>query len=112
MEEWRKFSLTEAEAPGVMVEDDAMGDSKHLGSHCLLGKMLTDRLFNKKVMKSTMLRIWGLTRGIIVKDIGENLFVFQFTDASECELVLNGTPWLFDNHLLALNDFDGSCPAN
>jgi hypothetical protein len=112
VEEWRKFSLTEAEAPGLMVEDDAMGDSKHLGSHCLLGKMLTDRLFNKKVMKSTMLRIWGLTRGIIVKDIGENLFVFQFTDASECEWVLNGTPWLFDNHLLALNDFDGSCPAN
>ena len=66
----------EAEAPGFTVEDDAMGDSKQLGSHCLLGKLLTDRLFNKKAMKSTMLRIWGLTWGITVKDIGENLFVF------------------------------------
>ena len=75
-EEWLKFSLMEAEALGFTVEDDAMGDSKQLGSHCLLGKLLTDRLFNKKAMKSTMLRIWGLTWGITVKDIGENLFVF------------------------------------
>ncbi|GMY19635.1 hypothetical protein FCV25MIE_14874, partial [Fagus crenata] len=41
----------EAEAPGFTVEDDAMGDSKQLGSHCLLVKLLTDRLFNKKAMK-------------------------------------------------------------
>lgn len=109
--EWRKFSLTEAEAPGFVVEDDAMGISKALGSNCLLGRLITDKYFNKEAMKSSMLRLWGLARGITVQDIGENLFVFQFSNEYERTRVLNGSPWLFDNYLLALNEFDGSCPA-
>ena len=67
----------EAEAPGFTVEDDAKGDSKQLGSHCLLVKLLTDRLFNKKVMKSTMLRIWGLTQGITIKTLAKTFLSFS-----------------------------------
>ncbi|GMY22288.1 protein at-4/1 [Fagus crenata] len=111
VEEWRKFSLTEDEAPGFMVDGDAMGNAKVLGSHCLLGKLITDKYFNKEALKSSMLRLWGLACGITIQTIGANLFVFQFKDEFERERVLQGTPWLFDNHLLALIVFDGSCPA-
>ena len=112
LEKWRKFSLTEDEAPGLEVEADAMGNSMALGSNYLLGRLITDRLFNREAFKSSMLRLWGVTRGITVKDIGENLFVFQFTQAAERNRVLKGSPWLFDNYLLALTEFDGSCPAS
>ena len=111
VEEWRKFSLTEDEAPGFTVDGDAMGNAKVLGSHCLLGKLITDKYFNKEALKSSMLRLWGLACGITIQTIGANLFVFQFKDEFERERVLQGTPWLFDNHLLALNVFDGSGPA-
>jgi hypothetical protein len=106
VEEWRRFSLTEDEALGFVMEDDAMGNSKVLGSHCLLGKLITERYFNKAALKSTMLRLWREGRGILVQDHGDNLFVFQFKDEFERKRVVNGSPWLFDNYLLALNEFD------
>jgi hypothetical protein len=112
LEEWQKFSLTEDESPGFTLDDDAMGNSRVIGSHCLLGKLITDRYFNKEALKNNMLRLWGVSRGITVQDMGDNLFVFQFKNAYERDRVMSGTPWLFDNHLLALNEFDGSCPAS
>ncbi|GMY34303.1 hypothetical protein FCV25MIE_29545 [Fagus crenata] len=112
VEEWRNFSLTENEALGLTIEDDAMGSSKAMGSHALLGKLLTEKYFNKEAFKATMLRLWGVSRGITVQGIGDNLFVFNFKDEFERCRVQNGSPWLFDNYLLMLKEFDGSCPAS
>lgn len=111
VEEWRKFSLTEDEGAGFTVEEDAMGNSLVQGSHCLLGKLITDKPFNKVALKSTMLRLWRVARGTMTQIIGDNLFIFQFKDEFERTRVLNGSPWLFNNYLLALNEFNGSCPA-
>uniref|UniRef100_A0A2N9F0P5 Reverse transcriptase domain-containing protein n=1 Tax=Fagus sylvatica TaxID=28930 RepID=A0A2N9F0P5_FAGSY len=111
LDDWRKFSLTEAEAPGFGVGEDAMGATKKLGSKSLLGKLITNKFFSKDAMKSMMLRLWGESRGISVQDISDNLFVFQFPDEHERTRVMNGSPWMFDNYLLALKEFDGSIPA-
>ncbi|GMY38425.1 hypothetical protein FCV25MIE_33669 [Fagus crenata] len=111
VEEWRKFSLTEDEGAGFTVEEDAMGNSLVQGSHCLLGKLITDKPFNKVALTSTMLRLWGVARGTTAQIIGDNLFIFQFKDEFERTRVLNGSPWLFNNYLLTLNEFNGSCPA-
>jgi hypothetical protein len=62
LDDWRKFSLTEAEAPGFGVGEDAMGATKTLGSKSLLGKLITDKFFSKDAMKSMMLRLWGIAR--------------------------------------------------
>uniref|UniRef100_A0A2N9G564 DUF4283 domain-containing protein n=1 Tax=Fagus sylvatica TaxID=28930 RepID=A0A2N9G564_FAGSY len=59
-----------------------------------------------------MLRLWGFARGITIQTMGDNLFLFQFSDEFERERVFQGSPWLFDNYLLALNAFDGSCPIH
>ena len=111
LDDWRKFSLTEAEAPGFAVEEDAMGETITIGAKCLLGKLVTDKFFSKEALKAMMLRLWGASRGITVKTIKDNLFVFQFPDEYERTRVMNGSPWLFDNSLLALKEFDGSTPA-
>ena len=120
LEDWRKFSLTEMEAPGFKVEEDVMGESRTIGSKCLLffliyskcllGKLITDKLFSKEALKTTMLRLWGASRGITAANISDNLFAFQFPNEYERTRVLNGAPWLFDNYLLALQEFDGSIP--
>ena len=106
-----KFSLTEDKAQGFTVENDAMGNSKVVDSHCLLGKLITNRYFNRAALKTTMLRLWGEGRGITVQDMGVNLFIFQFKDEVKCGRVMNGAPWMFDKYLLVLKEFDGSCPA-
>ena len=112
VEEWRKFSLTKDEAPRFIVEGDAMGKAKEMGSHCLLGKLIIDKYFNRAVFKTTMLRLWGFAWGMTIQTMGDNLFLFQFSDEFERERVMQGSPWLFDNYQLALNAFDGSCPVH
>ena len=111
VKEWMKFSLTEDKAQGFTVENDAMGNSKVVDSHCLLGKLITNRYFNRAALKTTMLRLWGEGRGITVQDMGVNLFIFQFKDEVKCGRVMNVAPWMFDKYLLVLKEFDGSCPA-
>ena len=111
LEDCRKFSLTETEAPGFKVEEDAMGESRTTGSKCLLGKLITEKLFSKEVLKTTMLRLWGASRGITATNISDNLLAFQFPNEYERTRVLNGAPWPFDNYLLALQEFDRSIPA-
>ena len=106
------FSLTEDEAPGFIIAEEAMGDSEAIVSHCLLGKLLTAKFCNKAALKATMLRIWGAASGVVAQDMGRNLFLFQFQNDADFKRVLHGSPWLFDNNLLVLNVFDGSCPAN
>lgn len=71
-----------------------------------------DKYFNRVALKTTMLRLWGFARGITIQTMGDNLFLFQFSDEFERERVFRGSPWLFDNYLLALNAFDGSCPIH
>lgn len=112
VDEWRRFSLTEDEALGFTVADDAMGNAKTLGTHCLLGKLLTNKYYNRAAFKSTMLRLWGKGREVSVQDFVENLFLFQFKDEVDSKRVLQGSPWLFDHFLLVLNEFDGSIPAH
>lgn len=112
VDEWRRFSLTEDEALGFTVVDDAMGNAKTLGTHCLLGKLLMNKYYNRAAFKSTMLWLWGRGREVSVQDIGENLFLFQFKDEVDSKQVLQGSPWLFDHFLLVLNEFDGSIPAH
>uniref|UniRef100_A0A2N9G0A2 Endonuclease/exonuclease/phosphatase domain-containing protein n=1 Tax=Fagus sylvatica TaxID=28930 RepID=A0A2N9G0A2_FAGSY len=71
-----------------------MGNSEVIGAHCLLGKLLSYKFFNKGALKSTMLRLWGGARGTTAHDIGKNLFVFQFqNDYERCRF--HGVPLFY-----------------
>lgn len=39
-------------------------------------------------------------RGVCIKDIGPNLFLFQFFHELDLARVMDGNPWTFDQHLL------------
>ena len=54
VEDWRRFSLTEDEAPGFIIAKEAMGDSEAIGSHCLLRKLLIAKFCNKATLKATI----------------------------------------------------------
>lgn len=43
-----------------------------------------------------------------IKEIGKNLFKFQFSHLKDKERVLQGAPWRFDKKLLGLGEFDGA----
>ncbi|XVF68710.1 hypothetical protein PTKIN_Ptkin11bG0023300 [Pterospermum kingtungense] len=64
---------------------------------CLMGRFLTDRSINFMAMRSHMVEIWHPVKGIHVKDLNPNLFLFQFFHEIDLQRVLEGGPWVFDN---------------
>lgn len=70
---------------------------------CLVGRFLTEKNINVRVMKSKMADLWRPAKGITIKDIKPGLFLFQFYHVDDMLWVKNGGPWSFDNALLVLN---------
>lgn len=45
---------------------------------CLAGKLWTESSFNTGALQSTIKQIWKLKNGVEIREIGNNLFSFQF----------------------------------
>ena len=58
-------------------------------------------------MKNVLSMIWKVSSGMVVKEVGERLFVFQFEDNMDKERVFMKQPWTFNKSLLILANFDG-----
>lgn len=54
-----------------------------------------------------MNQIWALSRGMVVRAIDSNTFVFQFFHWKDKLKILEGRPWSFDQKLLVLNEIVG-----
>lgn len=80
---------------------------------CVVGRFLTDKNINSRVMKSKMADIWRPARGINIKDLKPGVFLFQFFHEDDMAWVINGGPWSFDNAMLALGVIPrGEDPVN
>ena len=75
-------------------------------SHCLVGHFLTDRSINFAAMGHTIVPIWRPVKGVHaigqVKEIRDNLYIFQFFHERDIHRALNDGPWSFSNHTLII----------
>ncbi|KAL2925745.1 Copper homeostasis protein cutC-like protein, partial [Bienertia sinuspersici] len=107
IEGWKKFNLTEDEENEIdmdEVPDDDMAPQVELA---LVGKLFTNSSFNIEAMKSVLRSSWKPIKGLAVREIDHNLFIFQFFYASDRARVIDQSPWSFDNHLLLLREISG-----
>lgn len=73
----------------------------------LVGKLFTNSVFNIEAMKSVLRSSWKPLKGMVVREIDKNLFVFQFFCPMDRAKVIDQSPWSFDNHLLLLKEISG-----
>ncbi|XP_028090831.1 uncharacterized protein LOC114291039 [Camellia sinensis] len=102
----RTLSLTLEEDTVVRLGGDSTSLMMGKSDMCLVSKLLTRRPFNVDAMKSTLLSVWQPTKGMQVRVIGDNLFVFVFGHVVDKRRVLLNGPWTFDKHLLMLGEMD------
>ncbi|KAJ8755542.1 hypothetical protein K2173_019340 [Erythroxylum novogranatense] len=69
---------------------------------CLVGMFLTYNCINFVSMKETLADLWHPLAGISISDLGAKRILFRFYAAVDMDRVLDGTPWLFNRHLLLL----------
>ncbi|PQQ10307.1 uncharacterized protein Pyn_17609 [Prunus yedoensis var. nudiflora] len=99
--------LTEDENDAIQVEQHDIDDVGERLKMSLVGKVFTTNGFNREAFKQTMLKIWNTAREVVVKDLGENLFLFIFATEGDRLKVLRSGPWNFDKALVLLEVPDG-----
>lgn len=84
----------------VLDGEEAEGGS----SLCLIGKVLTNKNFNAFGLLETMKKAMNPSRGFTAKEIGKNLFSFQFRTKRDMEAIIDREPWHFDKRILMLKE--------
>ena len=59
---------------------------------CLAGRFLTNRPIDFQAMQHRMASLWQRGRGVHVKEIDPNLYLFQFYHEVDIERVMEGSP--------------------
>ncbi|KAK7816576.1 hypothetical protein CFP56_043919 [Quercus suber] len=94
---WEKFSLSESEGRHFVVED-GVGEREFF----LVARFYTGWVLSMEAIAKTLKGIWRTRRGFEVRDMGEHRVLFIFRDERDVEQIMNGEPWSFDKHLVAL----------
>ncbi|KAL8473666.1 hypothetical protein ACS0TY_030493 [Phlomoides rotata] len=74
---------------------------------CLVGMVLTNKPFNAFGLLETMRKAMNPQRGFTAKEIGKNLFSFQFRSTADMLGVLSREPWHFDKNIILLKELGG-----
>ncbi|KAJ8426626.1 hypothetical protein Cgig2_016069 [Carnegiea gigantea] len=101
-EAWQNLKLTAGEEQVITTEEDDDTTSGELISLYLLGRLHTSNSFNLRAMKSVLRNVWKPSKGLVMRDLDSNLFIFQFFFAADRDFVLNEGPWAFDGYILLL----------
>lgn len=102
--EWDKLKLTEEEEDTVEFKEEILEDRREEIKLSLIGKFLMTNTFSMRAMKSVMQTILQPSKGIVVRELGRNLFLFQFFLRKDKDFALSEGPWSFDGHLLLLKE--------
>ncbi|KAK6147743.1 hypothetical protein DH2020_018655 [Rehmannia glutinosa] len=94
------MQLEEEEEGGLLIENTDDGAETQDLRWCLVGRFLSDRQVNFLAMKNTLAAIWRPVKGVFIKDLGPNLFLFQFFHELDLARVQSNGPWTFDNLML------------
>ncbi|KAL2940034.1 HTH-type transcriptional regulator GalR [Bienertia sinuspersici] len=104
-DKWRNMTLTEADSDALIEDDEPDELTEELVAHSLVGKLMTNIPFNPEALKNTMKSLWKPTKGLVVREIEDNIF-------GDREKVLDQGPWSFDGKLLLLKEIrKGEQPA-
>lgn len=101
-----RFALTNAEQEGVVIDSITVIGIR-TKRFLLVGKLLTDKPYNKEALRRTLYSIWRPKTKVTIVDIGYQKIDCAFNSKDECDTVLRGDPWLFNGYLMVLAKADG-----
>lgn len=105
-EMYARMSVEDDEGGGLIPPDLTESRDREELHWSAIGSFLTDRPINVLAMKNIMAAIWRPVKGVWIKELGPNLFIFQFFHELDLERVINGGPWTFEQHLLIFSKLE------
>jgi hypothetical protein len=102
------LKLSWAEKKGIKLGKQIVGGVKGDEWHAV-GKVPSEKPISSEGIQQTLGRIWCADRGMIYKEMGDNLFLFHFNHQSGERRALEDGPWMAGHSLLVMVKYDGKC---
>ncbi|XP_042988612.1 uncharacterized protein LOC122316143 [Carya illinoinensis] len=109
-EKWKELKLREEEKMVIEIDDEVPRDLLMKEQRTLLEKFCSNRLISKEVVESTLAKVWRISKQAQFTEVSPNIFAIVFDNIADKQKVWSGRPWLFDNQLILLKEFDGFTP--
>ncbi|KAM6600189.1 hypothetical protein CsatA_019798 [Cannabis sativa] len=94
--EYAQINLEEEEE-GILIGDDNEGEEVAFDDRwCLVGRFLTGRLFDFDAMRHMMASLWQPGKGVYIRELDTNRYLFQFYHEIDIQAVIDGSPWTFN----------------
>uniref|UniRef100_A0A803QI56 Reverse transcriptase n=1 Tax=Cannabis sativa TaxID=3483 RepID=A0A803QI56_CANSA len=95
-EQYANVRIEDEEEDSLIYVGDADDLTEIDDRWCLVGRFLTNKGVDFQAMQNKMATLWQPGRGMYVKELDSNLFLFQFYHEVDIDRVIEGSPWTFD----------------
>ena len=102
----QKFALPNNEKGGTQLDLGDVDDGIMEYQQSIIGKVRGEKIANYIGVKNFATLAWGYPRGLKVTELGPNVFQFPVLDAQDRERILMGGPWIIDNQILVLREWE------
>lgn len=101
----RKLDLSAVEKRGIKIGKmkGLMEEEDHWQ---VVGKVMSDRSISVESIHQTLGKIWCGDKGMVIKDVGDNKFIFSFNHPMGKKRALEDGPWTANHSLMVLVAFD------
>lgn len=98
----------EDEEEGILaIEEDEIHANTQLNPGynaklCIVARFITEGQVDFQAMQQTLAALWKPGKGVYIKELEVNLFLFQFYHELDVKRVMDGSPWSFNRKALIM----------
>ncbi|KAK1662775.1 hypothetical protein QYE76_050934 [Lolium multiflorum] len=108
----QSLNLKGEDIGGVFVAKSEVEALKEGSRWMAVMRLLTPRPYSTTSLKKTMLFAWAPAQDVVFRDMEENRFLVQANCLGDWKKITEQGPWLFRDHGLRIEKYDGSCRAS
>lgn len=118
IEALNSISLEDEEEGGLEITTETLegGNTQLQGFDaklCVVGRFITEGRVEFEAMQHTLALLWKPGRGVYMKELESNLYLFQFYHELDVKRVMEGCPWSFTRRDLVMSRMkEGQTPRS
>lgn len=106
---WNSFSLSESETSTIIIDQSKLSTPVN----AIVGKLVMKKFMSLFEIERGLKMIWNVKSEMETTRLGDDIFMFAFSDRKTCERVVDNQPWNYKGSLILLDHVHGEeCPAD
>ncbi|TXG73888.1 hypothetical protein EZV62_002467 [Acer yangbiense] len=105
---WENLSIKDEDSEIHQVSEGLGKEGVEDVDHCLVGKVLSRKRVNREAFKSVIEQLWSPFGIVEIEVVGENIFMFYFSNPEVRNQIWRRGPWHFDKSLIVLVQLEGT----